>query len=110
MADNQIIEMHDISYAYIRLYRQLRNYIWPYETVEHIAELEVAIHNRFPDLQDVRKYFNLLCRDIDKSEIDDEDLEKAVQQFESCIESEDSVLYAILPKTEEVYSNENKEI
>lgn len=110
MAENQIIDMHDVSYAYIRLYRQLRNYIWPYETVEHIAKLEIAVHNRFPNLQDVRKHFNLLCRDIDRSEIDDEDLDKAVKQFRACIESEDVKVYAILPKTEEVYPNENKEI
>lgn len=110
MAESRIIDVHDISYAYIRLYRQLRNYIWPYETVEHIAELEIAIHNRFPNLQDVRKYFNLLCHDIDRSEVDDEDLDKAVEQFRSCIESDDNTVYAILPKTEEVFSNENKEI
>lgn len=102
--------MHDISYAYVRLYRQLRNYIWPYETVEHIAELEIAVHNRFPNLQDVRKYFNLLCQDINRSDIDDEDLDKAIKQFESCINTEDSTVYANLPKMEEVYSNENKEI
>ena len=110
MVENQIIDMHDISYAYIRLYRQLRNYIWPYETVEHIAELEIAIHNRFPNLQDVRKYFNLLCNDIRRSEIKDEDLDRAVEQFKSYIESEGSTVYATLPKTEEVYPNENKEI
>lgn len=110
MVENQIIDMHDISYAYIRLYRQLRNYIWEYDTVEHIAELEIAIHNRFPNLQDVRKYFNLLCHDIYRSDVDDEDLDKAIEQFRSYIESDDSVLYAILPKTEEVYSIENKEI
>lgn len=110
MAENQIIDMQDISFAYIRLYRQLRNYIWPYETVEHIAELEIAVHNRFPNLQDVRKYFNLLYQDINRSEIEDEDLDKAVKQFKSCVESGDNIMYAILPKTEEVYSNENKEI
>jgi hypothetical protein len=110
MVENQIIDMHDISYAYVNLYRQLRNYIWPYETVEHIAELEIAVHSRFPNLQDVKRYFNLLRQDISRSDIEDEDLDKAVKQFESKIESNDSLLYATLPKIEEVYSSENKEI
>lgn len=110
MVENQIIDMHDISYAYVKLYRELRNYIWPYETVEHIAELEIAVHNRFPNLQDVRTYFNLLRQDINRSNIDDEDLDKAVEQFESYIESDDNTVYATLPKTEEVYPSENKEI
>ena len=110
MAENQIIDMHDLSYAYIRLYRQLRNYIWPYETVEHIAELEIAVHNRFPNLDDVRKHFNLLYNDIKRSDIEDEDLDKAVEQFRFRIESENDTVYAILPMTEEVYPNENKEI
>jgi hypothetical protein len=110
MVENQIIDMHDISYAYVKLYRELRNYIWPYETVEHIAELEIAVHNRFPNLQDVRTYFNLLCQDINRSDIEDEDLDRAIEQFRSYIESDDSTVYAILPKTEEVYPNENKEI
>ena len=109
MVEKQIIDMHDISYAYIRLYRQLRNYIWPYETVEHIAELEIAVHNRFPNLQDVRKYFYLLCQDIRRSDVEDEDLDKAVEQFKSYVDSDD-VVYATLPKTEEVYLVENKEI
>lgn len=110
MAENQIIDMNDISYAYIRLYRQLRNYIWPYETVEHIAELEIAVHNRFPNLDDVRNCFYRLCNDINRSEVNDEDLDRAVNQFKSRIEQDDSTVYAILPKTEEVYINENKEI
>lgn len=109
MAESQIIDMQDISHEYVRLYRELRNYIWPYDTVEHIAELEIAIHNRFPNLQDVRKYFNLLCQDINRSEVDDEDLDRAIKQFESCIESEGNTMYATLIKTEEVYPNENNE-
>jgi hypothetical protein len=100
MVENQIFDMHDISYAYVKLYRELRNYIWPYETVEHLAELEIAVHNRFPNLHDVRRCFSLLSQDIHRSNIHDEDLDKAMEQFRSYIESDDSVLYAILPKTE----------
>ena len=52
-----MLNSSELQQSYIKLYKALRNYIWPYNKVELLGFLEVAVYDRFPDIDKV-KYDN----------------------------------------------------
>lgn len=88
--------------AYNDLYKQLRNYIWDYETVVKIANLEVASYMAFPDINNVRYAFDKLRSDVEHSDIwsDDKELQKAVDRFEDKLDGADQIFYGLFPPKE----------
>ena len=93
-----------IQNAYNDLYKQLRNYIWEYDTVVKIADLEVAAYMAFPDINKVRWAYNQLASDVSTSDIwaDDEDLQKAFDNFEEKLDGADTIYYGLFVPEEVV--------
>lgn len=96
-----MISSKDLQKRYIDLYKSIRNYIWDYQTVEYLANLEVAVYTTFPDIQEIRKQFNSLYLDIRDVLIDDEEFREAVNEFKELIENEDT-LYSKIDMVNEV--------
>lgn len=71
------------------MYTELRNYLWDFNTVEYLADLEVAIYRRFPEISEIRNKFNMLYRSIINACYDDEYLDAAVSDFKNIINSSD---------------------
>lgn len=91
--------------AYNDLYTKLRNYIWEYDTVVKIADLEVATYMAFPDIDNIKRAFSRLSVDIKDSDIysDDEELQQALDDFEDKLEGADQVFYRLdVPEEVEV--------
>ena len=86
-----------IQQAYIDLYRQIRNYIWDYDTVVKLAELEVAAYMAFPDIDKVRYALDQLKIELNSSDVyaEDEDLQKAVDDFSETLDGADQVFYGL---------------
>ena len=84
--------------AYNDLYKQLRNYIWDYETVVKLADLEVATYMTFPDIDRIRFAFNKLKSDVQASDIwsDDKLLQKAIDSFEDKLDGADQLFYELI--------------
>ena len=59
-----MITQQDLARKYVKLYECVRQYIWPVETVQDLAELEVATYERFPEIEEIRKKFDVFYRDI----------------------------------------------
>lgn len=104
-----MITLQDLTREYVKLYECVRRYIWPYDTVEDLAELEIAIYNRFPNIEDVRKKFETFYRDIQLECKADKELQGQVDAFRKVLDSED-IVYSKLYKVEEVYDYEDSEI
>lgn len=81
--------------SYNKLYEYLREYIWPVNVVEQIADLEVSCYKSFPNLIDVRNYYNKLKSSVFRYVEEDEGMETAFEEFKDVLES-DSTLYAKL--------------
>ena len=94
--------------AYNDLYKQLRNYIWDYETVVKIADLEVASYMAFPDIDNIRRAYDRLRSDAVSSDIwsDDKELQKAFEHFEDKLDGADQIFYGLFAP-EEVVHKEN---
>lgn len=91
--------------AYNDLYTKLRNYIWDYETVVKIADLEVATYMAFPDIDNIKRAFSKLSVDIKDSDIysDDEELQQALDEFDEKLQGADQLFYKLeVPQEVEV--------
>lgn len=96
-----MITSKQIQAAYVKMYAQLRNYIWGFDTVERLANLEIEVYNSFPDLSKIQSTFNSLFMDIRTAYDEDEELAKAVDAFKKVIESADGEFYLKLDKVQE---------
>lgn len=57
-----MVNRTEIENAYIRLYTQIRKYIWSYDEVELIAKLESAAMQAIPDINHIRFCLEALYR------------------------------------------------
>lgn len=91
-----MITAKQLQGSYNKLYEQLRNYIWPYEAVKMIANLEVAIYSTFPIIQDIMTHFNRLSNFCHTYIKDDEDLNKSLANLSDIISESSSGIYCKL--------------
>ena len=73
--------------AYDNLYKQLRRFIWSFDDVEKIADLEVISYTAFPDIDKLRKTFQSLRSSF--REIEDDDFQEEVKSFQDFINKAD---------------------
>ena len=90
-----MISAKQLQNGYNKLYRCLRNYIWPGEIVVDIADLEVSCYQTFPDLDTIQNTYNKLKYSVFRYIDDDEDMKDAFENFRQTLESS-SQLYAKL--------------
>lgn len=95
-----MISSADIQNAYVNLYTRLREYIWSANVIEIIADLETAVYETFPDMEDIRKQFKKLKYELYDALRDDEELKDVVDAFDDVISNE--VGYSRLDKVQEV--------
>ncbi len=78
-----------IQNNYNRLYAQFRKYIWDYDTIDKLAELEVECYKAIPDTDLVFSIAEKLQREIRDVLEEDEDFEKSFDRFMNYIENAD---------------------
>lgn len=100
-----MIQLQDITRKYVKFYTAMREYVWPFDTVQDLAELEISIYNRFPDTEDIKKRLNLLYMDIRDTLKEDEDLQKTYNKLKESLDS--STIYADLYSVKEEYDYED---
>ena len=86
-----MIDSMEIRLLYNDLYVQMRKYIWDYETVECLADLEVSCYSVFQNLDDVRMNLHKLNSFIYDIRHDDEELDNAMIAFEEALEDAENV-------------------
>ena len=96
-----MINCTKIQHQYNRLYKELRKYIWDFEVVEAIADLEIECYKTCQDLNLIRNVFNVLKYYVQDVAYYDEDLAKSMDKFEELISSDDTP-YAKLWQVTEV--------
>lgn len=88
-----VISSNRLQSAYNTLYVNLRNYIWDFNIVEAIADLEVSVYRAFPDINDVKQCIDNLKSMIISCDIlsDDEKLKSAFDDFYELLNDADSI-------------------
>lgn len=95
-----MMALTDLKKGYVKMYEEIRNYIWDFNTVKHLADLEISVFRRFPHLPEVRSNFNQLFSCISRICGEDEYLAEAVENFRALINSTDEIYSMIIQPRE----------
>ena len=96
-----MLETSDIYNLYNDLYAQLRKYIWDFDTVKLIADLETACYQRFPSLQSISNCCNKLYCKIRNEMSCDEEFQSVWNDLIETVNSSENT-YAKLSSVKEV--------
>lgn len=77
--------------AYKKLYTTLREYIWPENVVELIADLEISVYESFPNVAMVKSHFNRLKAACIRLVHDDEELNEKFDYFDQILSNCDDI-------------------
>lgn len=97
---------NEIQNAYVDLYTQMRKYIWPFDVIDILVDLEIESFKSFPDVMKLRELLDRLHREIQSTLSDDKDFETAYSSFKKLID-DDNAMYKLLEQVREVISNDN---
>ena len=108
-----ILSSQDFRNSYEEFYMNIRNYLWPYDALKALAEVENDIFTAFID-------FDLLQRDVDKlysfikdTMKEDKRLEKSFNEIYDLIQDsheDDTKIYSFLRQVAEVNPTNDKQI
>lgn len=70
-----------IQNKYISLYKLLRNYLWNFQTVEDIAELEMECFRALPDVDRIKTKLNAVSNAAIYVTRDDDKLKECLDSF-----------------------------
>ena len=90
-----MITSKKLQHSYNKLYANLREYIWPYNIINCIADLEVETYQSFPDSQKLRGIFNNLKVECNRLVTNDEDLERSFEEYNELL-NDSNHIYAKL--------------
>lgn len=97
-----MISSKELQNEYVKMYEKIREYIWPFETVKRLADLEVSVYTTFPSPEQIKKDFNTLYLDIRDMFDDDDELKEVVEDFKKTIETlESETFYSKLNQVQE---------
>jgi len=99
-----MISSTSLQNNYIKLYEHLRKYIWEFEVVRTIADLEIATYKSFPDLLEIQKYLTQLRRLTSNVIKEDKELSEAFNKFEESLQEDNLDVYANIKRFREVTS------
>ena len=85
----------EIQNAYNKFYTQMRNYIWDFKTIDLLADLEIGIYRRFPNVEEVKRVLEKLRSKIDKVMANDEDFQKAYDRLQKVL-SDTKVIFTLV--------------
>lgn len=77
---SELMSFNELQNRYIQLYKLLRNYIWEYDIVELIADLEVLTFTAFTDKEELKKALDALERAVRFTDVWKQD-EQMQEQF-----------------------------
>lgn len=88
---NTVITSSDLQVKYEKLYKFLMDFLWEFQTVQALANLEISIFKRFPDKEEMQKCLRELKLSISSTyneltEDDEDEFQKAFENLEKSID------------------------
>lgn len=101
-----MISTNDLQRRYTKIYKCLMHYIFDFKVVEALADFEIAVYRIFPDVDEVSRTFSTLKRELKHTELEDEDLDKALNNFDELLSDKD-IYYGIKTFREVIQDEDN---
>lgn len=103
-----MISSQEFRNAYEKFYDAMRLYLWPYDTLEILAEVEADIYSTFIDRYKLSSDFYKLHREIKDVLNEDKEFEKTFSTLQKLVDAEDEDSYSPLTRVEEKRQEKNK--
>lgn len=103
-----MISSQDYRNKYEPFYNEMRYYLWPYDVLEILGNLEVEIYTDFPDKDRLLQLFNKLRAQIRETMDEDDELRKAFVNLEKVITSEEEDGYYLISRVAEKNQEKDK--
>ena len=97
-----MISSSEIQSAYNDLYKEIRKYIWGFDAVNALADLEIASYTACADVYEIKKRLDLLHMYAKEVERDDEDLKSAFDAFYKLLDDQSDVYVKLLKVKEDI--------
>ena len=107
------VSAQDFRNAYETFYDKFRNYLWPYNVLEDLANVEVDIYTDFFDKDHLQRGLSRLNKSIHDAvkDYEDEDLQKSYDKIVKLLDETDpEQMFYQLDRVEEVNPGEDKQI
>lgn len=95
-----MLDSMEIRSLYNALYAEMRNYIWDFDTVSCLADLEISCYDALQDIQAIRLNLDKLSLMVHDIRRNDESLDSAFSNFEELLDSSEDVFLKILQVNE----------
>ena len=83
----------ELRNAYESFYVSMRNYLWPYDVLVELSNVEVDIYKAFINMSELEMHFAKLQTSIKDACKEDEELRKATKRLANLIDSRDVEIY-----------------
>lgn len=89
--------------AYNKLYAQFRNYVWEFDIIESLVDLEVEVYQTFPDIDSIKSKYKKLKQEVSYTGAFQyyDELKEVFDAFEESVDDADG-LYANIKSFKEV--------
>lgn len=103
-----MISSRDFQNRYEVFYDQMRQYLWSYDTLELLAQVEADIYSAFIDREKLASDFYKMSTSLKEVLKEDEDFQKAYDKLRELIDSEEESGFYQLNKVTEKNQEVNK--
>ena len=97
-----MLASRDFMNKYEKFYDAIRQYLWPYDVLEELAEVEVDIYSAFIDRPKLQQDFAKLRKSIKDVLEEDDYFRKTTKELEDLVNDEDLDSYHTLVQVGEV--------
>lgn len=103
-----MISSQDFRNKYEKFYDEMRLYLWPYDVLEHLGQVEVDIYSAFIDRDKLASDFNKLSSSLTDIIKEDDDFRKAYKGLQKLIDDPDKDSYHAITRVAEVNQEKPK--
>lgn len=103
-----MISSQDFRNKYEKFYDNMRLYLWPYDTLEQLGQVEVDIYSAFIDRDKLSSDFYRLSSSLKDVLEEDEEFNKAYKDLQKLIDAEDRDSYHYIQRVEEINPEKDK--
>lgn len=97
-----MISSSEIQSTYNDLYKEIRKYIWGFDAVNALADLEIASYKACSDIYEIKKCLDKMHSYAREVEREDEDLKSAFDAFYKLLDDQSDVYVKLLKVKEDV--------
>lgn len=104
------ISSQEFQNQYEKFYVQMRMYLWPYEVLKNLADVETDIYSAFIDIDKLKQHFDKLRSGVKEICKEDDNFRIEFNNLSELVDTKEPKFYARLFEVGEVNPENDKQI